>query len=157
MDQTQEVYRAEWMLCQIIDQQHLHQQVLVGGSMVLVPNDRKFANLESVQDYVNYVTTRLGVSPVTVRPRNQKGEKSKTAHYEPWSGRIAIPMDRGGKWAQREIVVLHELAHHLTRDEHTGHGPKFAGKLLELIEEYVGLEAHFMLRVFYIQNGVVVA
>jgi len=158
MDQTKEVYRSEDLLCQIIDQQHVHPQLLIGNSMVLVPNDRKFQTVANIQSYVNKVTDQQGVKAVTVVPKLHRGKgRQLWAHYDPSAGEIHIPMRAKGKWAQREVVVLHELAHHLTWREPVGHGPKFAGKLLELIEEYIGLEAHFILRILYADNGVVVA
>lgn len=67
-------------------------------------------------------------APVRVRVRRG----SAGAHYEP--GVIAMPpRDKGGAWALRETVVLHELAHHLAPE--AGHGPAFVARLLWLYEQ----------------------
>lgn len=67
-------------------------------------------------------------APVRVRARRGAGG----AHYEP--GVIALPpRAKGGAWALRETVILHELAHHLAPD--AGHGPAFVARLLWLYEQ----------------------
>lgn len=80
-----------------------------------------------------------------MRVRQRRG--AKYAHYDPAPPTIAIPLDHTG-WALRELVVLHELAHHLDDDRrhHAGHGPEFCSRYLELVDSLIGVEAGFLLR-----------
>jgi putative metallohydrolase (TIGR04338 family) len=67
------------------------------------------------------------------------------AHYEFGAATIAVPV-RGRAWALRELVVLHELAHHLApRGDAAPHGPGFCRTYLELVDEIIGPEASFLL------------
>jgi putative metallohydrolase (TIGR04338 family) len=67
------------------------------------------------------------------------------AVYESDTRTIALPTHRvGGRWAMRELVVLHELAHHLSSD--VEHGPQFVQVMVELVAELLGAEAGFLLR-----------
>jgi putative metallohydrolase (TIGR04338 family) len=52
----------------------------------------------------------------------------------------------------RELVVLHELAHHLTPDD-PGHGAQFVGALLTLVAEIIGPEAALVLQAALHENG----
>jgi putative metallohydrolase (TIGR04338 family) len=54
----------------------------------------------------------------------------------------------------RELVVLHELAHHLTPGEE--HGPAFVAMLIELVDGLLGSEAGFLLRSALLDAGVTV-
>jgi putative metallohydrolase (TIGR04338 family) len=90
------------------------------------------------------VVDRYGSSKVTVRQR--KGVTR--AHYERGLGTIAVPDD---KWALRESVILHELAHHFGG---VGHGPEFVDTLLELIRAVMGVQAQLALRVLFGDSGV---
>jgi putative metallohydrolase (TIGR04338 family) len=67
-----------------------------------------------------------------------------------------VPPHRvGGGWAMRELVVLHELAHHLTPGDQ--HGSAFVATFVELVAELVGTEAAFLLRSALLDAGVAVA
>jgi putative metallohydrolase (TIGR04338 family) len=69
---------------------------------------------------------------------------------------IAVPTHRvGGRWAMRELVVLHELAHHLSGG--ADHGAEFVTVLLCLVAELVGAEAGFLLRSALLDAGASVA
>ena len=58
-------------------------------------------------------------------------------------------------WAARELVVLHEIAHHLAEpSEAPSHGPEFVDRMLTLTAEVVGEEAAFLLRVTLLDCGV---
>jgi putative metallohydrolase (TIGR04338 family) len=128
------------------------------GSRVAVPDDRKFGDIDSVQRYVDAVLALDWVRraaptqaalPVRVRARNGAAR----AEYEFATRTIAVPPHRvGGRWAMRELVVLHELAHHLAAEP--GHGPAFVGVFLQLVEELVGPEAGFLLRSAFLDAGV---
>jgi putative metallohydrolase (TIGR04338 family) len=128
------------------------------GSSLLVPVERKFGDLDGVQRYIDAVLDLNWVKadyaraerPVTVRAR----QGSRFAHYEPWGAVIAVPPHKGGtSWAMREIVILHELAHHLTRSAQA-HGPEFAQTMLKLVTELIGPEVGLLLTDAYTQHGV---
>jgi putative metallohydrolase (TIGR04338 family) len=144
------VYEAETVLARLIDRRGDYPVVEAYGSKVAIPDDRKFGDIDAVQRYVDAVLALDWVRraaperarvPVTVRAR----AGATKAEYEYRTQTIAVPTHRvGGHWAMRELVVLHELAHHLTPNPE--HGPAFIGMLVDLIEELVGAEAGFLLR-----------
>jgi putative metallohydrolase (TIGR04338 family) len=88
-----------------------------------------------------------------VRRRNGSGR----AHYErrlAGGPVIAVPTHVAGTaWALRELVVLHEIAHHLTDPDVAAHGPEFVTVLLDLVDGVVGPEAAFLLRVCLTDAG----
>jgi putative metallohydrolase (TIGR04338 family) len=113
--------------------------------------------VESVQRYVDEVVALPAVlarwpalTPVAVR-----GRRGVTAaHYEwtPEAAVIAVP-DRESNWALRELVVLHELAHHVARAD-PPHGPEFVAAFCELASAVMGAEVGYLLRVVYAKEGV---
>jgi putative metallohydrolase (TIGR04338 family) len=127
------------------------------GSTLIIPDERKFGDLDGVQRYVdqvlalNWVRTTwptLAAQPVTVRAR--KGDAF--AHYR--LGVIAVPEHKGNiSWAMREMVVLHELAHHLARGGES-HGVHFVSTYLHLVKELVGDEVGLLLTDAFSRNGV---
>ena len=56
-------------------------------------------------------------------------------------------------WALRELVVLHEVAHHLS-DAVPPHGPEFVATFCELAQAVMGPEVAHVLRVVYAKEGV---
>jgi putative metallohydrolase (TIGR04338 family) len=152
------VYEAEAVLAGLIDRRARFPTVDAFGSRVAVPDDRKFGDIESVQRYVDAVLAldwvrRLapGRAGVPVRVRARAG--ATRAEYDSVARTIAVPPHQvGGRWAMRELVVLHELAHHLTPGAE--HGPAFVAILLELVAELVGTEAGFLLRSALLDAGV---
>jgi putative metallohydrolase (TIGR04338 family) len=64
-----------------------------------------------------------------------------------------VPDRREGDWALRELVVLHEIAHHLC-DIRPPHGPEFVATLCELAEIVMGPELGHVLRVVFAKEGV---
>jgi putative metallohydrolase (TIGR04338 family) len=76
------------------------------------------------------------------------------AHYEV-SGETAVIAVPAGtqRWAMRELVVLHEIAHHLCPVE-PAHGGEFVSTLCELAEVVMGPEVGHVLRVVYAKEGV---
>ncbi len=121
------------------------------GSTLDVPAERHFADLPSIQAYVDSVLALTPVvgswpdaSPVCVRER----AGASKAHYEP-GGTIAIPLAGPvqSRWAARESVVLHELAHHLVwSDSDPAHGPRFCGALVRLYQYAISPSAGLLLR-----------
>jgi putative metallohydrolase (TIGR04338 family) len=58
---------------------------------------------------------------------------------------------------RREHVLIHELAHVVTPDECAAHGPEFARAYLQLVGEFLGLEAAAELSGYFKRLGVRVA
>ena len=148
--QRARVYEAESVVHRLIDRRGDFAVIEVYGSRVVVPDDRKFGDIGAVQSYVDAVLAldwvrraapERATTPVRVRAR----AGATKAEYEALTNTIAVPTHRiGGGWAMRELVVLHEIAHHLTGG--ADHGPEFVAMLLDLVEELVGFEAGFLLR-----------
>jgi putative metallohydrolase (TIGR04338 family) len=155
-----DVYAAEEIMQKMIDRANQHglTTLTIAGSTIAVPMERKFGDLGSVQTYVDQVMARVREDyprvpkKVTVRARKGDGK----AHYERLGSVIAIPPHQSWarSWAMRELVVLHEIAHHLSRDAAQSHGPQFLAAYLDLLERFVGPEAALMLRVVAHEGGV---
>jgi putative metallohydrolase (TIGR04338 family) len=151
--QRQRAYNGEFAMRDMLDVARKHEcsTVEIAGTVLNAPQERVFGDLESIQRYVNKVlalnwvraTWDAAHQPISIRRR--KG--TTKAHYR--LGEIAIPDQVG--WAMREIVVLHEVAHHLARG--AGHGPRFVGTFVALVTEILGEEAGFMLRVCMLDCG----
>jgi putative metallohydrolase (TIGR04338 family) len=160
--QRSRVYDAEALVRRMFDRSVDYPMVDVAGSHLVLPPERKFASLESVQRYVDavlaldWVRARWprALTPVFVRSRAGQSR----AHYERLPGIIAVPLHEGGHaWALRELVVLHEVAHHLADDvDETAHGGDFTGRMVELVAGIVGEEAAFLLRVTLLESGAAV-
>jgi putative metallohydrolase (TIGR04338 family) len=117
------------------------------GTSFRTPDERKFARVEDIQRYVDAVLAHVGHDrPVKVRVR--KGITK--AHYEHYNETIAIPEN---PWAMREIVVLHEIAHHLTKYSEPAHGPEFRSAFCDLLERVLCPEARFLLQVAFFERG----
>lgn len=130
------------------------------GSSLDIPVERRFADIPSVQSYVDAV---LALAPVqatwpgsrAVRVRERAG--TARAHYEPSEQVIAVPLSGTGdqRWAARETVVLHELAHHLVwSDAEPAHGPRFCGALVRLYQYAISPSAGLLLRAGLDRSGV---
>jgi len=91
------------------------------------------------------------VAPVRVRARRA----ASAAHYEnrDGTGVIAVPDLATADWAMRELVVLHEIAHHLC-DASPPHGSHYVATLCTLAELVMGPELGHVLRVVYAKEGV---
>lgn len=121
------------------------------GSTFTLPEERKFGDIAGVKAYLAKVCEFLDLgTPPDVKPRRGEG----AAHYNHGSKTIFIPDHRGSNhsWGMRELVVLHELAHHLTVTG--GHGPVWAGWLLYLTEKCIGPEVAFLLMAAFSERGV---
>ena len=150
------VYAAEDQLARALDRSSPRLDFF--GSILTLPPERRFADLASIQRYADLVLDsldRLDVPPVTVRTRRGTAR----ATYEPATRTIAIPVADRRRWALRETVVLHELAHHLVTDDPSAsdeppHGPAFCGTLLGLLERVMSPEVALVLRGAYASAGV---
>lgn len=157
--QRARVYEAEGLLAAMIDRRADFPIAMAFGSRVAVPDDRKFGDIESVQRYVDAVLQlgwirRLAADRAALPVRVRARAGATRAEYEWATSTIAVPPHRvGGRWAMRELVVLHELAHHLAPGEQ--HGSAFVAMFVRLVEELVGTEAAFLLRSSLLESGVV--
>jgi putative metallohydrolase (TIGR04338 family) len=153
------VYDAEHLVHRLLDRSAEFPVIELAGSRITLPVERRFASLDAVQHYLDRVRALPSVArrwpraalPVTARERQGQGR----AHYERPVAVIAVPgVTHGSQWALRELVVLHELAHHLADDAEPAHGGAFVARLVELAEIVMGAEAAFLLRVTFLENGV---
>ena len=156
--QRSRVYAAEQFVRTLFDHaaQHNSRTVQFFGAIITLPPEARFASVESVQRYVDDVLALPAVAgighptgPVTVRARRS----ATAAHYEK-GGVIAVPDRLTADWAMRELVVLHELAHHLCDPDAPAHGPDFVATFCALASAVMGPEAGHVLRVVYAKEGV---
>lgn len=154
--ERQMTYDAEYSVRRVLEMEG--QRMVVHGTTLTIPVERRFGTLESVQTYVDLVLTLNWVQrdypraeiPVTVRKR--RGDTA--AHYERWNSVIAVP-DKGyglAGWAMREIVILHELAHHL-QDDGGGHTASFRGIFATFVTEIISPEIGWLLMVRFQEQG----
>jgi putative metallohydrolase (TIGR04338 family) len=147
------VYAAEEFVRTLFDRaaEHGNNVVEFFGTQLTLPPEGRFATVTAVQRYVDEVLAHVGADrPLTVRAR--RGVTA--AHYERSDdgATIAVP-DHRSTWALRELVVLHEIAHHLSEAE-PPHGPEFVATFCELAETVMGPEVAHVLRVVYAKEGV---
>jgi putative metallohydrolase (TIGR04338 family) len=157
--QRSKVYAAEQFARTLFDRaaEHGSRAVDFFGTSLTLPPEARFGSVEAVERYVGQVLTMPAVSqrwPGSLAPTVRPRRGLQAAHYEnrDGAGVIAVPDSRTG-WALRELVVLHEVAHHLSPVE-PAHGPEFASTFCELAETVMGPEAGYVLRVLYARNGV---
>jgi putative metallohydrolase (TIGR04338 family) len=147
------VYAAEEFVRTLFDRaaERGNRVVEFFGTQLTLPPEGRFASVAAVQRYVDEVLAHVGADrPLTVRAR--RGVTA--AHYERFDegATIAVP-DRRSTWALRELVVLHEIAHHLS-DAEPPHGPEFIATFCGLAEAVMGPEVAHVLRVVYAKEGV---
>lgn len=143
------IYDAERSVQFILDQQFENPLINIARSTIEVPKELKFGDIASVQRYADLVTDRVGCT--RVKAVEQSKRASLRAFYR--GGEIHFPV-QSGRWAMRETVVLHEIAHHITEDWEDPHGAVFAGNLLDLVETMMGPAAAFIMRVTFHQTGI---
>lgn len=117
------------------------------GSSLTLPVERRFGDLAGVRAYLEQVRRRPWGHGDVPMPLLRVRRGHAKAHWA--DGTIALPDGIGERgWAMREVVVLHEYAHHVTWHVHgnDGHGPVFQGVYSDLLEHAVGPEAAFVLR-----------
>lgn len=138
------VYAAEEQWSSILDR---GGRIDFFGSTLHIAPQLRFADVPSVQRYVDRVLTRMDYrgSELTVRAR--KG--GARAHYS--DGVIALPIQH--VWSGRESVVLHEVAHHLNADKRPAHGPDFRSCMLTLVECVQSAESALILSTAYREAG----
>lgn len=151
------VYSTEDQLYRMLDRSFEYPTAEIFGSTVAVPQtEKKFGDLESVKRYIAWIyqTDWMKTNfPDSKPPKVELYRGHAKAEYVSWTQTIRMPAEkREGRWSMREMVVLHELAHHLA--DGRGHGSAFTQAEVELVTEYVGIEAGFLLRSMYLMAGV---
>jgi putative metallohydrolase (TIGR04338 family) len=157
--QRQRLYDAEQqILGQLAFAAAGARTVEAAGSTLTVPLELRFGTLRAVQDYVAALQASAGFAalfpraagvPLTIRRR----AGGRAAHYEP-PGTIAL---HEGGHSLRELVVLHEVAHHGQHHDlppGPAHGPAFASALTRLVGLAVGPEVELLLTVALAEHGV---
>jgi putative metallohydrolase (TIGR04338 family) len=158
--QRSKVYAAEEFVRTLFDRAAEHGSPAVDffGTQLTLPPEGRFGSVASAQSYVDDVLALPavrqrwpGVAPLKVRARRA----ATAAHYESIDGTgvIAVPDRDTADWALRELVMLHEVAHHLCQAE-PAHGPEFVATICTLTELVMGPELGHVLRVVYAKEGV---
>jgi putative metallohydrolase (TIGR04338 family) len=158
--QRAKVYAAEEFVRTLFDRaaEHGSRSVEFFGGQLTLPPEARFGSVPAVQRYVDDVLALPAVrrewskvAPLTVRARRA----ATAAHYEnrDGTGVIAVPDLGTADWAMRELVVLHEIAHHLC-DARPPHGPQYVATMCALAELVMGPELGHVLRVVYAKEGV---
>lgn len=161
--QRAKVYDAEQLVRGVFERadEHGNRTVEIYGSQLTLPIERRFASVDSVQSYVgkvlalNWVRTQWERAALPVRVRARAG--ASAAHYEADGAVLAVPLHTGGRaWALRELVVLHEITHHLepAPGAVAPHGPEFCTRYIELVDGVIGPEAALLLRTTMLGCGV---
>ncbi|WP_075909067.1 MULTISPECIES: TIGR04338 family metallohydrolase [Mycobacterium] len=154
------VYGAENQWSAVLDRGGL---VNFHGSQIYIPLQKRFADIPSVQRYVDAVLAFDAIHEAypnagPVRVRERRGQNK--AHYEPSTATVAIPMQN--RAFSRESTVLHELAHHLSVSEGLPatpsgtrwHGMEFREAMLFLVSNVLGEPAALLLRAGYHSSGI---
>jgi putative metallohydrolase (TIGR04338 family) len=156
-DEKARVYKAENVIAAVLARGGVFD---FHGSTLALPPEYRFSSLEHVQMYVNRVLAfgpvidRFGkLLPVQVVP--YRGFRH--AEYRA-PNQIAIPV-KDALWAMRELVVCHEIAHHI--DYHcyhtAGHGPTFRTALIDLVRMVIAPEAALLLQTEFSDSGLSLA
>ncbi|OMC33968.1 hypothetical protein A5740_09945 [Mycobacterium sp. GA-1841] len=149
--QRAKVYAAEQFVRTMFDRaaQHSSRAIDFFGMSLTLPPEAKFGSVESVQRYVDDVVAQVGARPLAVRRRRG----ATAAHYELIEDKAVIAVPEHDTWALRELVILHEVAHHLSPGG-PAHGPDFVATYCELCETVMGPEVGLVLRMVYAKEGV---
>ncbi|MGH3632649.1 TIGR04338 family metallohydrolase [Mycobacterium sp.] len=157
--QRSKVYAAEEFVRTLFDRaaQHGSRDVAFFGARLTLPPEARFGSVAAVQRYVNEVLELPAVRRQwpTAPPLRVRARRAATAaHYENRqdTGIIAVPDHDTADWAMRELVVLHEIAHHLC-DAHPPHGPQFVATMCRLAELVMGPELGHVLRIVFNKEG----
>jgi putative metallohydrolase (TIGR04338 family) len=153
------VYAAEEFVRTLFDRasEHSSRAIDFFGAQLTLPPEGRFGSVPAVQRYVDSVLAHPAVRerwPSVVALKVRARRSVTAAHYERREdlATIAVP-EHDSTWALRELVVLHEIAHHLSQAE-PPHGPAFVAAFCELAGLVMGPEAELVLRVVYLKEGV---
>lgn len=151
------VYDAERLVQRMVERGGPTRTVQIAGTDLTLPPEARFSSIDSVRRYVDEVLASPSVRakfPRAARPvavRRRRG--STAAHYERSGAVIAVPDTADGRWALRELVVLHEVAHHLDEVADPAHGRGFVDALIDLVGLVLGPETSLVYRVVFGDSG----
>ena len=144
------VYAAEALVVDMIDR---GAEVDFHGMRLSVEPDRKFGQVADIQRYLAWVRGHPWGGAETPEPRVRQRRGAAKASWEA-PATIAIP---DAEWARRELVVLHEYAHHVVwhRSGGTdpGHGAAFCRELADLVRNAAGASAGLLLTDAFYRTG----
>ncbi len=138
--------------------------VTVAASTLVLPLEVRFGSLDAVRRYVEGVRSslpfaqrfpRAAATPVRVRARRG----NQHAHYEAPDTIALHAPEHGAAWSLRELVVLHEVAHHAAQHDlppEPAHGPAFAGAFVRIVTAALGPETGLLLTTAFADHGVAV-
>ena len=161
--QRQRVYDAEHQVRRQLELAAAGARTIrVASSTLVLPLEVRFGSLDAAQRYTDAVrgsdTFRARYPQAATAPlrlRRRRGDRS--AHYEA-PGAIALHTpDSGGGWSLREMVLLHEIAHHAVHHDlppGPDHGPGYAGVLVDLVTQAMGPETGLLLTTAFAEHGV---
>ncbi len=144
------VYAAESLVADMIDR---GADVAFHGTRLALQPDRKFGQVADIERYLAWVRSHPWGCPDVPRPviRQRRGA-AKAVWEAPVT--IAVP---DAAWARREMVVLHEYAHHVTwhRSGRTDprHGPAFCRNYADLVRMAVDPATGLLLTDAFHQAG----
>lgn len=157
--QRSRVYAAEEFVRTLFDRAAGHSSRVIDffGTQITLPPEARFASVDSVQRYIDSVLALPAVAARWPQSRTlavRARRAATAAHYENIGGAGVIAVPARERWALRELVVLHEVAHHLCGGGGPAHGPEFVATFCVLAEAVMGAEAAHVLRVVYAKEGV---
>ena len=130
------------------------------GSSFPIPLERKFSEMDQVENYVNRVLKLNTIqnvygklSPVAVKeiPTNENGEYKDRGRYS--NGVIHLSPHGGGiSNHMRETYILHELAHHLV-NPYGRHGGQFVEAFLDLISAAMDEQLAYLFKILLMEAG----
>ena len=136
----------------------------VASSTLVLPLEVRFGSLDGAQRYIDGIKAtdafRRLFPKASAVPLKLRGRRDgRSAHYEP-PGTIALhePL-RGTGWSLRELVVLHEVAHHAAHHDlapEPAHGPGYAGAFVRLATDVLGPETGLLLTTAFAEHAVAV-
>jgi putative metallohydrolase (TIGR04338 family) len=110
-------------------------------------------SLEECEAYVAKVWSRVWDAGFPTKGRSstpptvKDGRGTRCAYS--YGGEIGLP-----RWARKEWVILHELAHELTANKFAAHGPEFVACYLRLVEIFLGFEQRQKLGAEFLKRNV---
>lgn len=150
-DNAGPVYRAEWRFADLLDTPA--DLITVFGTTMPRPIEARFSP-EYPEHLQLYIDTLLRTPAFIDRYPHMKGRRidvvvSKRLKAKAYAEGSTINMP-WAKWAWRESVLLHELAHVVTPEG--GHGARFCSNLTWLVSTYMGQQAGWLLSALLYDN-----
>lgn len=163
--QRQRVYDAEQQVRRQLEFAAAGARTIsVAASTLVLPLEVRFGSMDAAQQYVDGVrgTDRFSdafpqAAQAPLRLRARRGDRS--AHYEA-PGTIALhEPEHGAGWSLRELVVLHEVAHHAAHHDlpaEPAHGPNYAGAFVRIVSDVLGPETALLLTTAFAEHRVAI-